>query len=215
MGQPKRTAPSSAPPDPAYAELRPHFATGDIVLFGGKSDLCRKIQKLTRSRWSHVAMLVRSEDLDAVLIWEATSATDMADLQTGRIGSGVRLTAFSEWTSRYGEEIAVRRLLVERTPDMQAAFNAFRREMAGRPYEKHRFQLMRSLGAGPLGRNSKEDLSSVFCSELIAAAYQRMGLLRSRPPSNDYTPKDFSADRRQKLKLLRGAVLGPEIFLSR
>jgi hypothetical protein len=77
MGQPKRTAPSSAPPgstaDAAYAELRPHFATGDIVLFGGKSELCRKIQKLTRSPWSHVAMLVRSHELDAVLIWEATS----------------------------------------------------------------------------------------------------------------------------------------------
>jgi hypothetical protein len=49
MGQPKRTAAIPLPSDQsaaaAYAELRPQFATGDIVLFGGKSDLCRRIQK--------------------------------------------------------------------------------------------------------------------------------------------------------------------------
>jgi len=48
-----------------------------------------------------------------------------------------------------------------------------------------------------------EDLSSVFCSELVAEAYQAMGLLDEYPdglPSNEYTPIDFSDQRRLKLK---------------
>jgi hypothetical protein len=42
-----------------------------------------------------------------------------------------------------------------------------------------------------LGIN-KEDLSSLFCSELVAEAYQKMGLLTEQLPSNEYIPKDFS-----------------------
>ena len=47
---------------------------------------------------------------------------------------------------------------------------------------------------GPLGHN-QEDLSSLFCSELVAEAYQRLGLLPKPPqglPSNEYTPRDFA-----------------------
>jgi hypothetical protein len=217
MGLPKKPAP--AQPDPAavvaYAELRPRLATGDLVLFGGKSTLCRRIQRLTGSSWSHAALLFCDPGADDVRIWEATSSGDLKDLDTGRTGPGVRLTPFGAWVALYGEQIAVRRLAVERSSERMAALAGFRREMAGRPYEKHRLQLLRSLGAGPLGRNAEPDLSSLFCSELVAAAYQRMGLLRDRPPSNNYTPKDFSSDRRPRLRLLDGATLGPEIFLSR
>jgi len=217
MGQPGKS--TAEKPDPAavaaYAELRPQLATGDVVLFGGKSALCRRIQRLTGSRWSHVGMLFCDAGADDALLWEATSATDLKDLDTGRTGPGVRLTPFGAWVALYGERIAVRRLAAERSAERMAALAAFRREMAGRPYEKHRLELLRSMGAGPLGRNAGPDLSSLFCSELVAAAFQSMGLLRDRPPSNNYTPKDFSSDRRPRLRLLDGATLGPEIFLSR
>ena len=38
-------------------------------------------------------------------------------------------------------------------------------------------------GALPFGKN-KEDLSSVFYSELVAEAYQTLGLLDEKKPSN-------------------------------
>jgi hypothetical protein len=218
MGRPNATKPdahAAADAAASYSLLRPSLDTGDLVLYGGKSSLCRRIQRLTGSSWSHVAMLIKVESHDLVLIWEATSAADMADVETGRVGPGVRLTLFSEWVARYPEVIAVRRLAAKRTPEMMAAFGAFRREMAGRPYEKKRMQLLRSGLHGPLSRNKKEDLSSVFCSELVAATYQRMGLLPTKPPSNAYTPKDFSSERRPGLRLLRGAKLGEEVFVSR
>lgn len=61
-----------------------------------------------------------------------------------------------------------------------------------------------------LGRNN-EDLSSVFCSELVAAAYQRMDLLPVAPPSNDYTPVHFAG---QPLPLRHGARLSSFIRLK-
>lgn len=206
----KRAEPAVVP----YEEVRPLLATGDLLLFGGKSTLCRRIQRLTRSPWSHVGLILKIEALDLVLLWEASGVGDMVDLDTGKKAPGVRLIALSEWIARYGEEIALRRLLVERTPEMLAALAAFRREMRGRPYEQNRLELFRASYDGPLGGNH-EDLSSLFCSELVAASYQRMGLLPSTPPANEYTPKDFSSSRRPGLKLLRQAKWTREILISR
>ena len=43
------------------------------------------------------------------------------------------------------------------------------KQMDGKPYEKNLMEMVR----GTMSLNSGEDLSGVFCSELVAAAYQR------------------------------------------
>src|SRR5262249_36785829 len=116
------------------------------------------------------------------------------------------------WITHYADETAIRRLHVERTDAMRAALLAFYEEVRGRPYETRRMQLLRSM-LGPLLTNREPDLSSLFCSELVAEALQRMGVLAARPPSNAYTPKDFSAARRRPLPLRLGATLGPEVLV--
>lgn len=68
------------------------------------------------------------------------------------------------------------------------------------------------------GRNAGgTDLSRVFCSELVAAAYQRVGLLESYPPAFHYTPKDLSSEQLNPpgVHLLKSARLSKEIFLRR
>ena len=42
------------------------------------------------------------------------------------------------------------------------------------------------------GSNETDNLSSLFCSQLIAAAYQRMKLLSDVDPSNNFLPVDFA-----------------------
>jgi hypothetical protein len=61
----------------------------------------------------------------------------------------------------------------------------------------------------------KEDLTRVFCSELVAAAYQHLGLLDQYPPAGGYAPKDFSSEQTDSaaLLLLKGAQLSDEIFV--
>jgi hypothetical protein len=76
-------------------------------------------------------------------------------------------------------------------------------------------ELLKAAYDGIGGKSSGEDLSSLFCSELVAEAYQAMGLLPEYPkglPSNEYTPLDFSSHR--NLKLLGGYAFKEELSIS-
>ena len=64
-----------------------------------------------------------------------------------------------------------------------------------------------------LFQNTHEDLSSLFCSELVAAAYQRMGIIKSDRASNSYTPDDFSSSRDSSI-LSDGVELGEEVYIE-
>jgi hypothetical protein len=198
---------------PAFDELRPSLDSGDVLLFGGDSRLCRIIKRLTRSHWSHSALVARPHADGPLLLWEATLDTTLPDVATHEVGSGVRLFDLEQWIRHFAGETAIRPLRVERTEAMRAALLAFYNEARGRPYERNRLELLRSRYDGPLLRNRKEDETSFFCSELVAAAYQRMGLLPASPPSNNYTPHDFTSERAQPLPLLLGATLGPEVLV--
>lgn len=189
-----------------YREVRPDIDTGDLVLFSGKGGVSVGIRWVTRSRWSHVGMALRVPEWNIILLWEATPFSNVPDVESGRLRQGVQLTPLSEQLKRYEGTAAIRHLHVHRTPEMLSALQNYRKEVKGRPYEQSRLELIRSAWDGPFGAN-KEDLSSLFCSELVAEAYQRMGLLPDHPPSNEYTPANFS--EKAELNLLRG-TLGPE-----
>lgn len=195
----------------AYDAIRPQVDTGDLVLFSGKGGVSAGIKWFTGCRWSHVGMAVRIHDWDILLLWESTTLSPVADVGSGRARQGVQLTPLSERVKTYRGEMAIRHLAVERTPDMLAALRVFREEVKRRPYEQDKLELLRSAYEGPLGTHGGEDLSSLFCSELVAEAYQRMGLLPATPPSNEYTPRDFCSDT--NLTLLQGS-LGPERLLT-
>ncbi len=199
---------------PAYAEVEAILDSGDVLLFAGESRFSKGIKRLTGSHWSHAALIVRKPG-SPPLLWEATLDTDLADIATHEAAPGVHLYGLEHWLRHYGGETALRRLRVERTPAMQSALLAFYQEARGRPYERNRLELLRSVYDGPLGRNRKEDDASFFCSELVAEAYQRMGLLPATPAASEYTPKDFSTDRKQPLPLLLNAALDPELWVCR
>ena len=132
----------------------------------------------------------------------------MRDLDTDQMRKGVQLVALSDRVANYRGRIAVRRLS---EPGLAASDHArlwqLRKDLRGRQYEADRLELIKAAYDGPLGMN-EEDLSSLFCSELVAEAYQCLGLLGPSKPSNEYVPADFSSER--KLELLRGELL-PEV----
>lgn len=78
-------------------------------------------------------------------------------------------------------------------------------------------KLINELGAGRKGvlEDAKADLSRVFCSELVAAAYQDLGLLDVYPLASGYNPKDFSSEQTNPpgVHLLKGSRLSKEILL--
>ena len=52
----------------------------------------------------------------------------------------------------------------------------------------------------PSWNTQHEDLSSLFCSELVAAAYQFVGLLEKIKPSNRYMYNDFATAKNLTLQ---------------
>lgn len=48
--------------------------------------------------------------------------------------------------------------------------------------------------------NEEDDLTSLFCSQLIAAAYQRLDIISKDIPSNNFVPSDFANDLQGQLK---------------
>lgn len=194
-----------------YETIRSELATGDIVLFAGTGFTSRLIQRATRCRWSHVAMVVHAPDLDMLALWESTTSSGLEDLRSGRAVRGVQLVPLSDRVRTYDGAIAVRRLEGVNLGrlDERQKLAEIRGELRGRPYEKSMLELAAAALEGSNG--GSEDLSSLFCSELVAETYQRLGLLPGGIPSNDYSPADFSAA--SGMRLLKGA-LGPEIVLG-
>lgn len=198
-----------------YATLRDSLKTGDLLLFAGKSFSSDSIKWVTLSPWSHVAMALVLPEYDLVCLWEATTDVDVQCLDRRVTRPGVQLVPLSERLRRYTGQVALRRLegAALRKKDC-ADLIKLRHKFSGRPYEENTLELMRAAYDGPLG-DQRENLRSLFCSELIAETYQALGLLRSgrdEKPSNEYVPADFSA-RHEDLPWQRGR-LGPEITLK-
>ncbi len=178
-----------------YNEIRKILDTGDMVLFSGKGPISNMIKVMTRSKWSHVGMVIKIKEWDMVLLWESTTLSSIKDLQSGTIRQGIQLVPLSERIKAYKGKIGIRLLNVYRTASMKANLSLLRREIAGRPYEEDKIELFKSVYKYYPGA---EDLSSLFCSESFAEGYQRMNLLEEPPkgfPSNKYSPArlaDFS-----------------------
>ena len=190
--------------------------TGDLILFSGKSKLSGVVQWGSLSKWSHVGMVLKVQDPEFILIYQATPSTDVEDFFLKRENPGVQINLLSHVIDSYEGGVVYRKLHVDRDQKMFDSLSAFRKEVQGRPFEESNWEIIKACYDGPLGSNQEEDLSSLFCSELVAEAYQRMGLLKCNTQggkiSNEFTPCDFS--EKEKLPLLLGASLGPEIILK-
>ena len=199
-----------------YSAVRSSFSTGDIVLFSGKSGISNIIKLFSGGKWSHVGMVLIVKEMgDAVLLWESTTLSNVADVETSLGTKGVQLVPLSQRIANYDGEVLIRKLSKQITAPMHTALNACRKELSRKPYEKNEMELIRAAYDGIGGKSSGEDLSSLFCSELVAEAYQAMGLLPDPPtgaPSNEYTPMDFS--ERRTLPLRQGYSLGKEVSIS-
>jgi hypothetical protein len=187
-------------------------STGDIWLFRGHKANDRLVQAATNSPVNHVAMAVAIGDLPP-LLWHTESSPSTVNVWTGERSSGVQLQRLDDavrvWSSRWGHQPFVRQLspAIERPAEdeLLRVIN----EYSGRRFPTAQGLAKRWL----LGRARRPALNDeIFCAELIATTYQRMGLLDDRKPPNWYDPGRFwSGDR---IILGGGFSLSPEITVS-
>lgn len=177
------------------------LSAGDIVLFSGIDAYSRLVKVGTGSRWSHVGLIVESPEHDFLTMLESSIREDTLDVEADKHREGVRLVSFQDRASAFDGEISIRKLQGDILTEVSlGCLMQLMEELRGKEYERNKFELIKASSDGAF-RNKVEDLSSLFCSELVAEAYQRLGLLTEDKPSNDYAPVNFSHDR---MNLLQG-----------
>lgn len=187
-------------------------ASGDVWLFTGRKLADRAIRAATNSPVNHVAMVLAIDDLPP-LLWHAELGQSVTDVWTGRHHRGAQLhrlvEAVDTWVNRYGQTAYFRQVDPVATPEMEDAALAVVDEYNGRSFPTTA-GLVKHWVTGRARRGvSLEDL---YCAELVAVTYERMGLLDDRRPVNWYDPGKFwSGDR---LQLLDNTSLGPEIAVD-
>eukprot|EP01094_Clydonella_sp_ATCC50884_P004650 TRINITY_DN13686_c0_g1_i1.p1 TRINITY_DN13686_c0_g1~~TRINITY_DN13686_c0_g1_i1.p1 ORF type:complete len:710 (-),score=223.53 TRINITY_DN13686_c0_g1_i1:9-2138(-) len=149
---------------------------GDLILINSSAFLTHGVKWTTGSQWDHVAMVTQSRTSGKLSLFEAT--TDGVAQYT--LSSALKVY-------RANSTIGVRRLKVERTPEMLKALEGFMTEVEGRPYTRSLTELIRAA----YGTNESEDTNSLFCSQLVAKALQRIGVISETYLCNNILPGHF------------------------
>jgi hypothetical protein len=200
-------------PEPTtLAELCASACTGDVWLFRGPSMADRAIRLVTNSPVNHVAMVVALDDLPP-LLWHTELGQSLESVWSGDRHRGAQLNrldeAFTVWTTKYHQRAFLRQFDGEVTRGMEDDLLRVIAEYEGRPFPR-----TRSLVAKWLTGRVRHEASgnAVYCAELLAITYARMGLLGTTAPANWFDPGRFwSGDR---LELAGGARLGPEVAVE-
>ncbi len=199
------------PPSPtSFADASGEARTGDVWLFRGTSLADKAIRTATNSPVNHVAMVIAIEDLPP-LVWHAELGHSIPDVWTGTHQRGAQLhlldDAVRTWCNRYGQQAFTRQISLDVTSAQEDEALRVVNEFDGRQFPRTGSLVKRWL----MGRARKPaTLEYLYCAELVAITYERMGLLEPRRPANWYDPGKFwSGD---KLPLI-GASLGHELAI--
>ncbi len=183
--------------------------TGDLWLFRGRSPADQAIRAVTNAPVNHVGMAVVLDDLPA-LMWHAEIGRGLLDVWSGTHHRGAQLhdllSAVQQWSHRYNQQTWLRQLDFRVTCDMEDALLRTVARTDGTPFPATVALAGRWL-RGRLRRPAP--VESTYCAEVVAGAYQAMGLLAGNRPTNYYDPGKFwSGD---VLRLVGDARLGAEI----
>jgi Ca2+-binding EF-hand superfamily protein len=183
------------------------MGTGDILLFRGIEGFSKLIKISSICNFSHVMMIVRDpseevrkaygiapDEKEKVFVFESDSEIDLHE------GGGVQMLPLTKWiesTAHYYKGntntlLCWRKLIHFDVKSKQKDLDEFLLTMNGKLYETSKRQLAISV----FGWNRKEDFETVFCSELVAAAYiYPLGLLTDERRANNYVPRDFTSEQ--------------------
>ena len=75
-----------------YNTARNSVETGDILICSGSAMFSKLIQKATKSRWSHVGLILRLDNIDRVMVLESVES------------SGVRAVPLSYYVNNYNSK---------------------------------------------------------------------------------------------------------------
>ncbi|HNF46901.1 MAG TPA: YiiX/YebB-like N1pC/P60 family cysteine hydrolase [Chitinophagaceae bacterium] len=152
-----------------YEKIRERLQTGDIFFCSGSYTFSGIIQRLTKSAWSHVAIVYKDPELGRILILEAEP----------RIG--IRLIPISKYlhdykgTSRpYKGQIVMAKLNIKLEHEKIKKAISFGLDELTRPYDN--WEIVRIMTRILFRIGKREKNKSYICSELVKSAFDKAGV---------------------------------------
>jgi hypothetical protein len=175
-----------------YEKIREHLKTGHIFFSSGSYLFSGAIQRLTKSIWSHVAIVYKDEDLGRILILEAEP------------GVGIRLIPVSKYlrdykgTKRpYKGQVVLAKLNFDLEKEKLNKGISFGLDELTRPYDN--WEIIRIMMRILLKRGRKEKNRNYICSELVRDAFAKAGVLFKMNDSY-ISPQEIWKDERVIMK---------------
>ncbi|MBN8674118.1 MAG: hypothetical protein J0L56_08290 [Chitinophagales bacterium] len=175
-----------------YEKIRDYLQTGHIFFSSGSYTFSGIIQKLTKSVWSHVAIVYKDEQLGRVMVLEAEPYV------------GIRLIPLSNYLRNYkGKkrpykgQVAIAKLNFDLEKQKLNKAISFGLDELTRPYDN--WEIIRIMLRILFKTGKREKNKSYICSELVRDAFAKSGVLFKM---NDtyISPQEIWLDERVELK---------------
>jgi hypothetical protein len=164
---------------------------GDVIISSGTNDLQVRIQHYLHSQWTGVSIVISGAS-DRLTLLESTQIPICEDIISGRKISGVGVVDLQQKLDRYQGKLFHRSLVPALDRDRLNLLAQFVDLTWGKPFNDSSYYLARAAHR----RNSQPRSSDTFfCAELVATAYQYLGILIPPPygrNASNYLPGDFS-----------------------
>ena len=175
-----------------YDKIRDYLQTGHIFFSSGSYAFSGAIQKLTKSVWSHVAIVYKDDDLGRILVLEAEPNV------------GIRLIPLSKYLKDYKEtrrpykgQIVIAHLKDMPEKEQLNKGIIFGLDELARPYDN--WEIIRIMMRILLKIGKKEKNRNYICSELVRDAYAKAGIIFKMNDSY-ISPQEIWCDDRVEMK---------------
>ncbi len=166
---------------------------GDVIAFSGRGVISSVIKYVTRSPYSHVAIIIDVQNKQPLLM-ESTTLSTSPDLVSGVIEKGVQLHRLTERMAQSDAQ-AWWLPLVRSIPDKPLKI------MQNWLYDMHKrrvpYDNKQAIASGVDFLDglhlfaAEPDFSSLFCSELVGKALQLAGVIPGFINPSEQTPADI------------------------
>jgi hypothetical protein len=175
-----------------YEKIRDYIKTGDIFFSSGSYAFSGIIQRLTKSTWSHVAVVYKDEELGRVLVLEAEPYV------------GIRLIPLSKYLHDYkGKkrpykgQVAIAKLNIEVPKQNLNKGISFGLDELTRPYDN--FEIFRIMLRILFHVSKRERNRSYICSELVRDIFAKSGVIMHYKDTY-VSPDNVWSDERVEMK---------------
>lgn len=175
-----------------YEKIRDYLKTGHIFFSSGSYTFSGIIQRLTKSVWSHVAIVYKDEELGRVMVLEAEPYV------------GIRLIPLSKYLKdykgkkrSYKGQIVIAQLNFELEKQRLNKGISFGLDELTRPYDN--WEIIRIMLRILFRKGKRERNRSYICSELVRDAFAKAGVIF--PMHDTYiSPQEIWKDTRVEFK---------------